>query len=267
MESYLYHLCCCCCRFRQAVDRCFATAEALPVVFELAPNLDTYNALMHVLGAMRAVRFGFDPEQRGDTRSSLDVLLPSGRFIFRRGARVECVRVLCATWLSGVFCARAFRCPVVHASHARSPWNLRSAMMGFYFTADCCTLNTWPNQPPRYTLLVVFNSCFRLDALLPPPTRRYFAGSSAAPLPRHPLNACWWLMCYDTCWCAVAGAAARALALGWTRSSARHGQRHARHRNVSPRPDRVSRLAVYRCCSFQFQTTAYVVVHACAHHV
>ncbi|CAM9951523.1 unnamed protein product, partial [Ectocarpus sp. 12 AP-2014] len=42
------------CAIRQAVDRCFATAEALPVVFELAPNLDTYNALMHVLGAMRA---------------------------------------------------------------------------------------------------------------------------------------------------------------------------------------------------------------------
>lgn len=40
---------------RQAVDRCFATAEALPVVFDLAPNLDTYNALMHVLGSMRAV--------------------------------------------------------------------------------------------------------------------------------------------------------------------------------------------------------------------
>ncbi|CAN0137781.1 unnamed protein product, partial [Ectocarpus sp. 12 AP-2014] len=42
------------CAIRQAVDRCFATAEALPVVFELAPNLDTYNALMHVLGVMRA---------------------------------------------------------------------------------------------------------------------------------------------------------------------------------------------------------------------
>lgn len=40
---------------RQGVDRCFSTAEALPVVFELQPNLDTYNALMHVLGNMRKV--------------------------------------------------------------------------------------------------------------------------------------------------------------------------------------------------------------------
>eukprot|EP00752_Nemacystus_decipiens_P002939 g2733.t2 len=42
------------CAIRQSVDRCFATAEALPVVFDLTPNLDTYNALMHVLGNMRA---------------------------------------------------------------------------------------------------------------------------------------------------------------------------------------------------------------------
>lgn len=41
---------------RQAVDRCFETAEALRAVFYLTPNLDTYNALVHVLGTMRAVR-------------------------------------------------------------------------------------------------------------------------------------------------------------------------------------------------------------------
>ncbi|CAM9167910.1 unnamed protein product, partial [Ectocarpus sp. 4 AP-2014] len=61
------------CAIRQAVDRCFATAEALPVVFELAPNLDTYNALTHVLGAMRAVRFGFEPEQRDTDNATLGI--------------------------------------------------------------------------------------------------------------------------------------------------------------------------------------------------
>ena len=66
------------------MDRCFATADALPVVFELLPNLDTYNALMHVLGSMRAVIHGrmesMKPSRVLGRRSMLRSLYKHGYF-------------------------------------------------------------------------------------------------------------------------------------------------------------------------------------------